>query len=103
MGRANAFSASMSALYQLYQQAGVVWRFKKEIRFVGQIKSFGQLEIQLDGCTLMFSTQCIFNLDIDLGAVKGTVTFFQIPGGAKAIQRISELFLSLVPGLAWNL
>lgn len=39
-----------------------------------QIESLWQLEVKLDGCTLVISAQCILNLNINLSADSNNTT-----------------------------
>mmetsp|Transcript_9468 Transcript_9468/g.23585 ORF Transcript_9468/g.23585 Transcript_9468/m.23585 type:complete len:219 (+) Transcript_9468:50-706(+) len=71
---------------------------------VFQIETNGELEIELDGGTLVDAIHGIHDLDIDLGTVKGTISGIH-PPVALAIERVEGLLercLGLVPQFSFS-
>ena len=103
IGRANACSASESALLVLFFSFNCCFhrleQVDREIRFVVEVESLGQLEVELDGGTLVLSAKRVFDLDVDLRAVEGAVALFKLPGEAKLVQTLLQLRFRAVPGL----
>lgn len=71
--------------------------FSSTLSLVLKVESNGELEITLDGTTLVLSAQSIEHLDIDLGAVEGTITVVVGPWASKSIESLPKSFLSFVP------
>lgn len=76
---------------------GVGLLFSSTLSLVLKVKSNGQLEITLHGTALVLSAQSIVHLDIDLGAVEGTITVVVGPWAAKSIESLLKGLLGLVP------
>lgn len=76
---------------------GVGLLFSSTLSLVLKVKSNGQLEITLHGTALVLSAQSIVHLDIDLGAVEGTITVVVGPWAAESIESLLKGLLGLVP------
>ena len=68
---------------------------------VAQVEADGELEVQLDGGGLVDTAKAVQHLDIDLGAVEGSVAGVDLPvtGADELVQRLAEVLLGLVPQL----
>mmetsp|Transcript_11357 Transcript_11357/g.22191 ORF Transcript_11357/g.22191 Transcript_11357/m.22191 type:complete len:223 (-) Transcript_11357:1090-1758(-) len=64
-----------------------------------QIKALGQLEVELHRGALVHAAHAIHDLDIDLGAVEGTITGVVAPvsGSGKLIEDLSKRVLCVIP------
>lgn len=71
--------------------------FNLLVVFVLKVEPDWQLEVQLDGTALMRPLQRIEQLDIDLRAVEGTVSWVQLPGLSKVVECFLQRFLGFVP------
>ena len=57
-----------------------------------QVETFGELEIELDGCALEGPPECISDGDIDLGSVKRTISGVDFPfAGVLSFEGFFEL------------
>lgn len=59
----------------------------------------GQVEVQLNRRALETTLQRIADVDVDLGAVEGTITRVQLPRAARSVQGRLKSLLSSVPDL----
>ena len=69
------------------------------LSLVLEVESDGQLEIKLDGSTLVTSVEGISEFDIDLGTVKGSITRVQLPSATELIETAGKGTLGIVPDL----
>jgi len=76
---------------------GMSLLFSCVLGLVLKVESNGKLEITLDGTTLVLSAEGVVHLDIDLGAVEGTIAVIVGPWAAESIERFCEGVLSFVP------
>lgn len=76
---------------------GMSLLFSCVLGLVLKVESNGKLEITLDGTTLVLSAEGVVHLDIDLGAVEGTIAVIVGPWAAESIERLREGGLSFVP------
>jgi hypothetical protein len=67
--------------------------------FVLKIKSLRKIEVQLNSSQLMKSSKAVFNLNINLGSIKGSIPGIEFPGSVHLFQDIFELLLGRVPKL----
>lgn len=58
---------------------------------VSQLEAQRQLEVQLDGGTLMAAAQRIHDGDVDLGPVEGAVARIQLPRNARLVHAVLQL------------
>ena len=63
-----------------------------------QIKSDGQLKVELDGGALMRSTKSVHNCNVDLGAVKRTISWVQRPFLPEFVQALCKSLFGEIPG-----
>jgi len=82
---------------------GVLTRFTRCV-FTGnilQVKTLGELEIELNRATLMIPPQSVLNADVDLGTVESAVTGVFNPFcpnlGGKHVEGSLEFGLGFVP------
>ena len=66
---------------------------------VAQVETLGQLEVQLNRCTLVRTAQSVFDCDVDLRSVKCSVARIQRPRMTTAVERFFELTFGIVPRL----
>eukprot|EP00123_Amoebidium_parasiticum_P006088 comp17140_c0_seq1/m.15944 comp17140_c0_seq1/g.15944 ORF comp17140_c0_seq1/g.15944 comp17140_c0_seq1/m.15944 type:complete len:345 (+) comp17140_c0_seq1:800-1834(+) len=71
-------------------------------RAVLELEVDGQLEVQLDGGTLVLAAQRILDRDVDLWAVESTITGVELVALAQCIQALLQLRLSPVPQLQFT-
>lgn len=64
---------------------------------VPEVKSQGQLEVELDCPTLMGPPQGIVQMHVDLRPIEGSISGVEVPGFPKFFQRLLKNLLSLVP------
>ncbi len=64
-----------------------------------QVKSLGQIEIELDRAQLMKALQSVLHIEIDFRTVKCAIAFVDLVGTPKRIQRSFESGFGLIPKL----
>ena len=61
-------------------------------RAVLEVEALGELEVELDGCTLEGALEGVADCDVDLGAVEGAVARVELPlGGVEFVEGAGEL------------
>lgn len=64
---------------------------------VAQIEANRQLKIELNGGTLMRPLQCILDGNVYFGAIKGTITWIELPWITQFAERLRKCFLGFIP------
>mmetsp|Transcript_377 Transcript_377/g.1430 ORF Transcript_377/g.1430 Transcript_377/m.1430 type:complete len:244 (-) Transcript_377:1000-1731(-) len=69
--------------------------------FIGvvQLKTLRKVEIELDGCTLVRTSQRVSDCDVNLWSVECTSTNILLPLASKVLQRLLKHLLGIVPHL----
>ena len=71
---------------------------------VAQVKADGELEVQLDGGGLVYTTKAVQHLNINLGTIERSVTRVDLPVAStdELVQGLAEVLLGLIPQLDFS-
>ena len=64
---------------------------------VFEVEAFGEIEVKLDGGALPQTANCVFDLQVDLGAVEGSAPLVNFVGPSLAIQRFDQSLGRQIP------
>ncbi len=67
------------------------------LTYIGHVKPFRQIEVELDRGALPHSFQRVFNLDINLGPIENRLAFYPLVGQVSCFQCRNQRCLGLFP------